>query len=381
MAASVEPSTIAEPSVPNIAPAVASEQAEAFPANASADISLEPGLAYGINGDIFVADRDGTNPVRIADGVPADGADECSAGEHRAENIAIGSAWSPDGRHLAYWDWGCPTRPDAWGTAIISDPEGNVVASFPGQGWLISWSPDSTQVATWKSWAPGTAFTNPGGNPTIGVYGLDGVLQQALEVPPGLMPSGDTSPVWSRDGESLLLPGVQVPLDGRAPRRLPAGDLTGTAAHSIRSAAYSPDGSLVAYASWPRSVKTGSPRGQLVVAEADGPDAQKVAGTNEFWDAAWSPRGDKVAFIHRDHELRVRDLTTRTVTSLTGKGSSELLRVIEFSPDGERILFSKFGGRDTGTSSLWSIGSDGSKPRRLVTDIDWADWRPPSPQR
>src|SRR5919106_1412550 len=65
-------------------------------------------LAYGVDGDIYVAHPDGSNAVRIADGVPVDGADECGPAEHRAEYIVFGSAWSPDGRYLAYWDWGCP---------------------------------------------------------------------------------------------------------------------------------------------------------------------------------------------------------------------------------------------------------------------------------
>jgi hypothetical protein len=114
------------------------------------------------------------------------------------------------------------------------------------------------------------------------------------------MPSGDYSPVWSRDGASLLLPGVQVPLDGSTPLGLPA-DLA-----RLWFAAYSPDGSRVAY------IKGGS----LVVADADGMDAREVGAPTEIWDAAWSPSGDRVAFIHDDTELRVRDVATGTVTSL-----------------------------------------------------------------
>ena len=34
----------------------------------------------------------------------------------------------------------------------------------PGEGWRISWSPESRRVAAWVRWAE-----------TIGVYGLDGV--------------------------------------------------------------------------------------------------------------------------------------------------------------------------------------------------------------
>ena len=52
-------------------------------------------LAYGIDGDIYVADSDGRNPVRVADGAPSD---EGMCGGYWGE----GPIWSPDGRHLAY---------------------------------------------------------------------------------------------------------------------------------------------------------------------------------------------------------------------------------------------------------------------------------------
>jgi Tol biopolymer transport system component len=313
-------------------------------------------LAYGVDGRIYVADADGSNAVLIADGSPVDGADACGQGEDSEnENTVAGTAWSPDGRYLAYWgDWNCAFTQNAWGTVVISDPEGNVVASFPGQGWTISWSPDSTLVAVWDSWGEGDT--------TIGVYGLDGVREAALTVPSELMPSGDYAPVWSRDGASLLLPGVQVPLDGSPPRRLPADHLTH---HWF--AAYSPDGSRVAYIDYIDD-------GTLVVADADGPDAQEVGGATESWDAVWSPSGDRIAFVHGNTELRVKDVTTGTVTTLIRAKGSGALRAIDFSPDGDQILFSRTEDKNSGVSSLWSVNADGSDPSRLVTRIEWADW-------
>jgi Tol biopolymer transport system component len=79
-------------------------------------------------------------------------------------------------------------------------------------------------------------------------------------------------------------------------------------------------------------------------------------------------------------ELRVIDLATGTVTSLAGMGGSDRLWVIEFSPEGDQILFSRTEDEGRGVSSLWSIHADGSDPRRLVTGTNalspvWGDWQ------
>jgi dipeptidyl aminopeptidase/acylaminoacyl peptidase len=315
-------------------------------------------LAYGIDGDVFLADADGANAVKIADGVPVDGADGCAPGEERADYIVFGTAWSPDGRYLAYWDRGCPWQvrddpEDAWGIVRITDAAGNLVASFPGQGWTISWSPDSTRVAVMVGWDPENQ-----GDRTIGVYGLDGTRQAALTVPSELFSgAGDYSPVWSRDGSSILVPGVQVPLDGDAPTSFPAK-------YGWFGGVYSPDGSRFAYVD----------RRSLVVEDADGPDAQKK-GPTEYWDVAWSPNGDLIAYEGDEGELLVRDVATGADTSLFNVPRSEHLAIMEFSPNGDRILFTR-SDADGGRSSLWSIGVDGSDLRRLLDGIDWADMRP-----
>jgi hypothetical protein len=56
-------------------------------------------LAYTVDGDIYVADWDGSNPVRIAKGHPVSGGGDCRRVAYSIE----GSIWSPDGRYLAYW--------------------------------------------------------------------------------------------------------------------------------------------------------------------------------------------------------------------------------------------------------------------------------------
>lgn len=311
-------------------------------------------LAYFLDGDLYVADWNGANPVRIVNGRPGTGG--CTD-----EFWAEGTIWSPDGRYLAARHaTKCQDGLSEWWDAVIIDPEGEVLASIPSEGWLISWSPDSTRVAVWITWGE-----------TIGIYGLDGARQGLLTLPPGLMAGGDFDPVWSSDGGSLLVPhGVEIPLNGSTPRQLPLVD------PRSQDAAYSPDGSRVAYVDRVDHV------GSLVVAAADGSDAREVIAP---WvqRPVWSPTGDRIAFMYSERgglastELRVLEVATSEVTSLVaaGGGSDPFLGVIEFSPEGDRILFLRTDDRDRGTSSLWSINADGSDPRRLVTGPVWGDWQ------
>jgi TolB protein len=235
---------------------------------------------------------------------------------------------------------------------VISDPQGNVVTSFPGEGWGIPWSPDSTRVAVWDSWDEGT----------IGVYGLDGVRQTLLT--PDVR-WGEADPVWSPDGESLLLGfEIEIPLDGSPPRELPGADRGGA-----WPATFSPDGSRIAYNS----------HGSLFVAEADGSHSEKVFGDGA-WSLVLSPTGDRMAFVSGDStELRLLDVGTGRVTLLTETGGSDVLSVMagggfDFSPEGDRILFSRTEDRGRGVSSLWSVNADGSDLRRLVAGTAYGDW-------
>lgn len=222
----------------------------------------------------------------------------------------------------------------------------------------------ATRVATWVRLGH-----------TIGIYGLDGVRQALLTVPPGLTEPGDFDPVWSPDGTSLVLPpGVEIPVDGSAPQVLPADEPQGH--YGVTP---SPDGSRVAYLDTRRHDRTA-----LVVADPDGSHARVLIprGVKGSWGFAWSPTADRIAFesptggrrpVSGPTELRVVDVATTKVTSLAGEGGVDTLGVIEFSPVGDQILFSRTGAQ--GVTSLWRVQADGSDPRRLVAGSDWGDWQ------
>ena len=323
-------------------------RSEPIPVNPSPSPTIMGSLAYAVDGDIYVADWDGSNPVRIADGRPS-----CRG---TSEYWAEGPTWSPDGHYLAYRHVTCEgtgagqhVEGHPWWDVVISDRDGNVVASFPSEGWRISWSPDSTRVAVWVDWEK-----------TIGIYTLHGVRRALLTMPRGMLASGDYDPEWLPDGKSLIVPNaVEVPLDGSPARQLPWDGESGFTT-------YSPDGSRIAY----------NTRGSLVVAEADGSNPQKVFGDRTS-RPIWSSTGDRIAFTSATaRQLRVVDVATGTVTLVAqAEADSEVLGVLDFSPQGDELLFTRWEGAGR-ASSLWSVHTDGADPRLLIAGIGWGDWQP-----
>jgi Tol biopolymer transport system component len=317
-------------------------------------------LAYGDidgdgdgEGDIFVADWDGQNPVVIAASSQLPTPRDCHGfgGD--------GTLWSPDGRYLAFrshWDDACA------GSVLVLDAAGRRVASFPSNGWITSWSPDSTRIAAW---------TDPW--PAIGIYGLDGVRQLLLTPAPSAIPPGDYDPVWSPDGTSVVIGrSLVVPLDGSPPRAATEDEVQG---QYVTSA----DGTLVAFSggrvlsiadadgSRPR---TGSKPRVLVDCESCGPGSIDAL--------RWSPTGDRIVFKvteeGRSEELRGVEVASGTLTLLDqGAGLSGGLSLLEFSPEGDRILYRKMD--VNGQESLWTVRLDGFERLELVRGTGWGDWQ------
>ncbi len=330
-------------------------------------------LAYSLDGDVFVADWDGGHPVRVADGAP-DRANSCES------YWAEGPMWAPDGRHIAYRGGGI----DCDEQVFIADADGRVVSSFRSDGWLVSWSPDSTRVATWATLGR-----------TIAIDGIDGVRQAEIDLPDGKAPTGDYDPVWSPDGRSVLIrlgpPSPsriwEIPVDGRTARQVPDAD-----ARSEANASWSKDARRVAYIPVLRPYS-------LVVANADGTPIRVLEGAlagndgygpgngPHYGGAVLSPAGDRAAFnvtppgplflpFGRNaalrYELGVVDVASGAMTTLYKPDGFDIVDPIEFSADGKRLLFRR--SNDT-TASFWSVDVDGSNARQLIANAEDADWR------
>ena len=272
-----------------------------------------------MDGDLFIADWDGTNPTLIAEDGSEPGC-HMVVGSGRHNGLV-----SPDGRYIAYRErsdgTGCPDK------VIIADHNGRQVASVPGYGWYVAWSPDSTRIATWLSDSHPLSSREPREPRPIVVYGLDGALQATLDGE--RMCCGEYDPVFSPDGAASILVkenlfGVwELPLDGGAARRVPFADPRWTM-RQLEPLAYSPDKSRVAF--FESDGMSGRGNGDLVVADSDGAERQVLierdAG-HQLDAPMWSPVDDLIVFtdadvtFHQDGSVDVELVDLRVVDVLT----------------------------------------------------------------
>ena len=290
-------------------------------------------LAYELDGDVYIADPDGSNAVQI-DGQPEQG---CSGSAYSAPS------WSPDGTYLALVR-GCGSSSDR-SAVVITYADGTIVAEVPvASGFGFGWSPDSTRLAVWGDYLR-----------TVDVYGVDGVRRASLASPITGRPA-ESAPEWTPDGSALLVRGaapvslMALPLDGS-----PAYELS----NELRIA--SPDGTRVAVIG----------DHSTVITDAGGAPVAEVGIS--LRGAMWSPDGDRFASVSRKGELVVVDAASGKVTVLTEAGAAlsegENVNVVRgFSPQGDRILYAALVRGDTGGvyNSLYSIAVDGSGVRLLV---------------
>ena len=328
-------------------------------------------LTYVLDGDIYLADWDGANRTRIGESASSD--DDCAAAH-------LDGGWSPDGRYLAYRSgsgFGCAPH------VHISDAQGTVVASWAaGVGWDVAWAPDSTRVV---AWGPVDG--------TIDIRGVNGELQAELRLPEGFCVCGDRDPMWAHDGTAILMKGAQ---DASLPTQywrlpIPGGPPTPLVDSAISPScclAYSPDGAKAAFWSGNADMFDDTlPESEFVVTSADDMSVVKVeVKALQIGGAAWSPTGDRVAVTIvrirdqdgpvglRRHDLQLIDVASGRMTTLQTAHEPGGIGPLSFSPDGHRVLFSQ--GDATGRGSLWSMDTDGSDSKLLVTGTGTGEWQP-----
>ena len=235
-------------------------------------------LAYAtMDGDVFIADPDGSHPIRIADAPGYSG---------------WTPQWSPDGRFLLY-------STDA---TYVVDLDGDVVLST--EGCCAAWSPDGTMIAS-------AIGDDEGRSMTVVITGIDGAVRTRLELPGPINYLGSGTRIyWTPDGRAITLTGAEwpegqcceglgavIPIDGSSHSQLPV--LPNPYANTI----FSRDGSMLvgngyrelqAFGFAPKQIETT----QFLLAAVDGSMTRPLVPAGRVPEVSlanlWSPDDRRV---------------------------------------------------------------------------------------
>lgn len=240
------------------------------------------------------------------------------------------------------------------------------VTGHPAAIWNPSWSPDGKLVVYAKTlvgFAPGSAsdanripvpFPRASTDSGFDFYRTGSCIAYS----PDLQQLAVTN--CFRNQKALMV----VNTDGSGLRKL--FDATDQNA-SVVSPAWSPNGTHIAFSLAPRGLGGRNPisSAQIALILSDGSKLRMLThdeNNNAF--PSFSPDGKHLVFRvlgQSTHGLRLFSLRSGKITTLT----TEWDDFPQWSPKGERILFTSF---RTGDFELWSIRADGSGLRQLTHD-------------
>lgn len=368
-------------------------------------------IVFVRDGDLFVAEVDGSEQILIARG----GADDVKLGY-------LTAAWSPDGRHIA-------AVRDVGGAFLtpgvdLMTADGSVVRTValdPGCGPALSWSPDSSEVAiaTCPADVPRDATQPVESGIGLLLAGLDASADREIALPPEWQSVASASREvwigpdlwvrWSPNGRWIAL--WAIVSGGQPGRYLVAADGSGTRkietfttdGSRVDSFDWSPDGRGLAIsgglAGCVDDVCLGvidSEGGSLTV-KVGHPSAKEPDLHGKLFWPAFSPEGDRVAVIGglidfaseppvETTTLYAYDLATARFTDLTsgsqtlifdstgavasmGTATGELAVVgsVAWTPDGRSLLYLVREAGDAAASwTLRSIDAAGGSPSAVL---------------
>ncbi len=269
--------------------------------------------------------------------------------------VHVSPAWSPDGTRVVY----CRVQ------NTRADIEVFDLATQTTVRLTDDWFNDLDPV-----WSPSGRYvyfsSNRGGGLNLWRVAVDGSTPRAPEqVTTGA--GDDLQPSISPDGSRLAFVALglnsdlwRLPLDPKSGKPTRAADALIATTREDSRAAWSPDGSTIAF----NSDRLGD-MNLWLHSLLDGSERRLTTGAGGDYQANWSPDGQRIAFFSsRSGNLDIwtvglADSAMRQLTSDPGLDVNPF-----FSPDGTMIAFQSDRG---GRSELWVMQSDGTLPRPVAS--------------
>ncbi|MBN3926981.1 MAG: AAA-like domain-containing protein [Nostoc sp. NMS4] len=287
-------------------------------------------------------------------------------GKH--DNFVIGVRFSPDGQTIA--------SVSADKTAKLWNLNGQVLKTFKGHHnsvFGLSFSPDGQAIAT------------AGGDDTIRLWSLSNPNHQTLIGHTDSLYSVSVSPngkIIATAGDAVAGDGQVIRLWSRTGQALKTISAKSGDWNRIWSLSFSPDGRMIAAASYDKTLKLWNLNGQLLktfnghskdVTEVRfSPDGQTLATANydgtvklwqvdgrelrtlkanagKVWSVGFSPDGMLLASAHDNGTIKLWNLQGQLLK--TFQGHSSYITRVQFSPDGKTLASAS---RDK-TIKLWTL--------------------------
>jgi hypothetical protein len=315
-------------------------------------------LAYELDGDIWVADADGSRPIQIADG-------------SREGRQYYNPVWSDDGGVLSLYASG-PADADGNSSVMFLQADGDGrglhevslgVDVVAGYGYV---SPSGDQGASYDSAAA-----------SLSIHHRDGRSIE-LHAPPGFLKWDSWNAVaWTPDERRVVLGACttmscksesahelfSVPLSGAVPTRL---TLPGVQEHDPT---VSPDGNLVAFLTPSNSGPDRLDGFRVGIVGVDGSNHRLLPGVVDG-SLVWAPNSRSVVATREGAGIWILSVDPGVPGRLLAN-TANVAMTLAISPDGQWIL----GADQRSGGSLWRVEVDGSTRERLVEGAFIGDWQ------
>lgn len=255
---------------------------------------------------------------------------------------AIQPSWSPSGERIAYWGINAGGQRDLFTIAASGTEPPVPVTNDPPMDWNPVWSPSGRYLYF---------LSDRGGSGNVWRVPIDEKTGRTLGPPePQTVPAsyvghfslaGDgKSFVYAQASLRFLLSKVGFDMERRAIKGAPAPVAGGT--QTVADFSFSPDGSRLVF----DTLGEAGPE-NLWIMNADGTGRRRITSGN-FLDRSpiWSPTGEQILFFsnrsgsYEDWVIRPDGSGLRRLTEMPKTALQRSL----WSPDGSRILASRFNG-------------------------------------